>query len=312
MFQGMKYVYEVYKEKSFSKAAASLFISQPSLSGNVKRIENRIGSPIFDRSTKPLQLTEVGEHYIQAIEKIMDIENNLKNFIRDLGDLKTGTLNIGGSNFFSSWVLPSLIADFSQKFPNIQISLVEESSANLSLLLQAGKLDLMIDNCILDEQIFDHYVYQKEHLLLAVPKSYSVNTRLQEYQIPIETIHDGSFLSPEVLSVPLNSFANEPFIILRSDNDTGKRALTICQENNFTPHTIFRLDQQMTAYNIACSGMGITFIGDLLLASAPATSELIFYKLPGKNCNRNVSFYWKKGRYISRAMEEFLKIALPQ
>ena len=66
MFQGMKYVYEVYKEKSFSKAAASLFISQPSLSANVKRIENRIGSPIFDRSTKPLQLTEVGEHYIQA------------------------------------------------------------------------------------------------------------------------------------------------------------------------------------------------------------------------------------------------------
>ena len=158
MFQGMKYVYEVYKEKSFSKASASLFISQPSLSANVKRIENRIGSPIFDRSTKPLQLTEVGEHYIQAIEKIMDIENNLENFIRDLGDLKTGTLNIGGSNFFSSWVLPSLIADFSQKFPNIQISLVEESSANLSLLLQAGKLDLMIDNCILDEQIFDHYV----------------------------------------------------------------------------------------------------------------------------------------------------------
>ena len=46
MFQGMKYVYEVYKEKSFSKAAASLFISQPSLSANVKRIENRIGSPM--------------------------------------------------------------------------------------------------------------------------------------------------------------------------------------------------------------------------------------------------------------------------
>ena len=50
MFQGMEYVYEVYKEKSFSKAAASLFISQPSLSTNVRRVENRIGYPIFDRS----------------------------------------------------------------------------------------------------------------------------------------------------------------------------------------------------------------------------------------------------------------------
>ena len=69
MFQGMEYIYEVYKEKSFSKAAAALFISQPSLSANVKRVENRIGYPIFDRSTKPLQLTEVGKHYIQAVEK---------------------------------------------------------------------------------------------------------------------------------------------------------------------------------------------------------------------------------------------------
>ena len=60
MFQGMEYVYEVYKEKSFSKAAANLFISQPSLSANVRRVEARIGYPVFDRSTKPLGLTECG------------------------------------------------------------------------------------------------------------------------------------------------------------------------------------------------------------------------------------------------------------
>ena len=292
MFQGMEYIYEVYKEKSFSKAAAALFISQPSLSANVKRVENRIGYPIFDRSTKPLQLTEVGKHYIQAVEKVMDIENNLENFILDLGNLKTGTLNVGGSNFFSSWILPPLIADFSQKFPHVQISLVEESTAKLSQF----------------NQIFEHYIYQKEQLLLAVPKNYSINTKLQEYQIPIEEIRNGQFRSSDIPSVPLNKFENEPFIILRSDNDTGKRALTICQENHFSPSVIFRLDQQMTAYNIACLGMGITFIGDLLLSRVPTNSELVFYKLPGRSSKRTVFFYWKKGRYISRAMEEFLKL----
>ena len=287
MFQGMEYIYEVYKEKSFSKAAAALFISQPSLSANVKRVENRIGYPIFDRSTKPLQLTEVGKHYIQAVEKVMDIENNLENYLLDLGNLKTGTLNVGGSNFFSSWILPPLIADFSQKFPLVQISLVEESTAKLSQFLQAGKLDLVID---------------------AVPQNYSINTRLQEYQIPIEEIRNGQFRSSHIPSVPLNKFENEPFIILRSDNDTGKRALTICQENHFSPSVVFRLDQQMTAYNIACLGMGITFIGDLLLSRVPTNSELVFYKLPGQSSKRTVFFYWKKGRYISRAMEEFLKL----
>ena len=222
MLQGMEYIYEVYKEKSFSKAAAALFISQPSLSANVKRVENRIGYPIFDRSTKPLQLTEVGKHYIQAVEKVMDIENNLENYLLDLGNLKTGTLNVGGSNF--------------------------------------------------------------------------------------EEIRNGQFRSSHIPSVPLNKFENEPFIILRSDNDTGKRALTICQENHFSPSVVFRLDQQMTAYNIACLGMGITFIGDLLLSRVPTNSELVFYKLPGQSSKRTVFFYWKKGRYISRAMEEFLKL----
>ena len=53
MFQGMHYIYEVYKERSFSKAAQNLYISQPSLSAAVKKIENRIGAPLFDRSTAP-------------------------------------------------------------------------------------------------------------------------------------------------------------------------------------------------------------------------------------------------------------------
>ena len=93
MFQGMEYVYEVYKEKSFSKAAQNLFISQPSLSANVKRIEKKVGYPIFDRSTKPLGLTECGEKYIQCVEKMhaaeMEFEKaaEIRDKIRELEKL---------------------------------------------------------------------------------------------------------------------------------------------------------------------------------------------------------------------------------
>ena len=74
MFQGMRYVYEVYKEMSFSKAARNLFISQPSLSAAVKKEEAQIGFPIFDRSSNPIQLTDLGKEYIRSIEIIMDVE----------------------------------------------------------------------------------------------------------------------------------------------------------------------------------------------------------------------------------------------
>ena len=74
MFTAKKYIYEVYREKSFSKAAQNLYISQPSLSARIKKAEETIGFPIFDRSTSPLQLTEVGEVYIKAVEEIFRIE----------------------------------------------------------------------------------------------------------------------------------------------------------------------------------------------------------------------------------------------
>ena len=79
MFSGMNYVYEVYKERSFSKAAENLYISQPALSAMIKKVENKVGMPLFDRSTNPIQLTDCGKRYIKTAEKIMDLDERFKN-----------------------------------------------------------------------------------------------------------------------------------------------------------------------------------------------------------------------------------------
>ena len=69
MQQDMRYVYEVYKQKSFSKAAQALFITQPALSIAIGKLEDKIGMPIFDRSTRPISLTTAGRVYLRAIER---------------------------------------------------------------------------------------------------------------------------------------------------------------------------------------------------------------------------------------------------
>lgn len=309
MFQGMKYVYEVYREKSFSRAAANLFISQPSLSANIRRVENRIGYPIFDRSTKPLSLTECGKQYIQCVERIMNIEKDFSDFINDWGDLKTGSLILGGSNLFSSWFLPPMIAEFAARYPHIQIRLVEESTVKLTKLLQRGMIDLVLDNTYLDPDIFDSRLYQEEHLILAVPRAFSVNKNLEKFQLSVPDIQTGKFLAADFPSVPFSRFRKEPFIMLKQENDTGKRARDICHENHFEPVVVFEMDQQMTSYNVTCSGMGISFIGDIMLSKVSPDPNVVYYKLPLKYNCRSICFYWKKGRYLSRAMEEFLKIS---
>ena len=74
-------------------------------------------------------------------------------------------------------------------------------------------------------------------------------------------------------AVSLQAFTNETFIFMKQENDTGKRAARICQEHHFHPRVLFELDQQMTSYNVTCSGMGISFIGDLLDLPGSAESE---------------------------------------
>ena len=104
MFDGKEYIYAVYEEKSFSKAAQKLYITQPALSTAVKKVETRLGRPIFDRSTSPIGLTPSGEIYIDAIEKLYDLEENTVNQLNNLNGLLTGRLNIGGSIFFLSLI----------------------------------------------------------------------------------------------------------------------------------------------------------------------------------------------------------------
>ncbi len=97
-----------------------------------------MGTPLFDRSTNPIQLTDCGKEYVKCMEKILDIENGFENYLNHMNELKTGRLSIGGSNFFTSFVLPPIVSRYMQKYPFIQISLIEANTSQLEQQLISG------------------------------------------------------------------------------------------------------------------------------------------------------------------------------
>ena len=90
-----EYVLAINEDKSFSKAAKRLFISQPSLSQYINRLENQLGVTLFDRNTIPLTLTYEGELYIEAMQNIVEIFNGMQKSFDDISELKKGRINIG-------------------------------------------------------------------------------------------------------------------------------------------------------------------------------------------------------------------------
>ena len=94
MFRSMDYVYEVYKEKSFTVAAKNLYISQPALSAAIKKVEQKIGTELFDRNSNPIALTDAGRAYIKAVEKIYCVQKDFVYELNDLDQSKTGYLSV--------------------------------------------------------------------------------------------------------------------------------------------------------------------------------------------------------------------------
>ena len=104
MLKEMEYVYAVYEEQSFSKAARKLYLSQPALSAAVRRAEAEIHTPIFDRSTNPIRLTAAGTYYIDAVKRILDIRQEMESYFDALAGECQGAVKVGAASFFCAHV----------------------------------------------------------------------------------------------------------------------------------------------------------------------------------------------------------------
>ncbi len=309
MFRNKEYVLTIVREGGFSKAAEKLYISQPALSATIKRIEEKLTVPIFDRTTSPISLTEVGKEYVKQAYEIERMEEDLARYINDRVNFSVGEIKIGASSLFSAFLLPSIISDFNKKYPHVSIKIFENNTKALMKELAIGNLDIIIDNAVVKNENICASFYTSEMLLLAVPASFALNDRLRALALSAGDVKAGRHLDEE-RSVALEEFIGFPFVLLHLENDTGKRAEMLFKKHGLSPEVIFRFDQQMTAYSISCSGLGISFISDTLVKNTAASSAMLYYRLSDSETARNIYFFQKKNRYQSLACQKFMEHTL--
>ena len=268
-----------------------------------------IGFPIFDRSTNPIGLTDFGREYIKAAEHIMDAQTQFQNFVSDVNGLRVGSITVGATNLFTSYILPPILSRFTALYPKVTVDLVEAGTAELTERLLSGRVDLIIENMELDPDVFERLPFCPEHLLLTVPKALASARRAEKWALTAQDVREGRHLEDACSAVPLELFKDDEFLFLKSGNDTRARAKRICAAAGFVPRVKLELEQQITAYNLSACGMGISFSGDLLISRVPPSDSLCFFKLGGEEAVRTVSFYLKRSRYHMKAIEAFLDCA---
>lgn len=300
----MQYVYEVFKQGSFSKAAEKLCITQPALSIAVKKVEEDLGLPIFNRHSKPIQLTNAGIIYIGKIEQIRNLEKELRSEINDINNLAVGSINIAGTNYINSHVLPIVISQYIKKFPGIKISLIESDSSNLHKLLDDDEIDITFICGDINAKKYNIQCVFKDTLILAVPTNY-VTPAMLPFSMDAHDLERSSYTRKKCLDI--NHLRTIPFIILRKQNNLHLRSLKIFEQAGIEPVIIQELDQLVTAYYFCSQGIGATFVSSFL-ATSEHLDGIKYFKVNSTETTRSFYSVTKKNSYIPIAVKEFISL----
>ncbi|MBQ4898401.1 LysR family transcriptional regulator [Paenibacillus sp. Marseille-P2973] len=285
----LQYTLQIAEERNFSRAADKLHIAQPSLSQQLSKLEQELGVKLFQRNTSTVELTHAGASFIEHARKIMDAVQQLRQEMDDISQLRAGRVVIGSMPITGSHLLPYVLPAFNAAYPDIQVTLLEDTSLNLEKLTAGGGTDLSLLSLPLQEPSLTYEPIGEEIIDLAVPP-----------QHPLAALESSSE------GVSLEQLKDEPFIVLKKGQGFRKLTMDLCRGAGFEPNVVFESNNIETVQSLVAAGMGITLVPRFIARAK--RSELIPVYIPlASSPSRTLVIAYRRGRYLSKAAEAFIE-----
>jgi len=288
-------------ERSFTRAAQKLHITQQSLSSHIAALEEELGCQLIVRHV-PLELTYAGNVFLRHSGHIQQELTQLRREFCDIVEKQTGILRIGVAATRGRTLMPTLVPEFQQHYPNIEIELVEGINDTLQYSLLKGEIDLAIANFpknIPDIELCDFY---GEDIALLVSQKLVESLAQQNVHIDGDAIARGD----------LSSLSHCPFVLTNQDNIAGRIGSILFAKSNVSPIVRVRSDNMETLLSLCLHGAGACFC-PLNLMEAVLTpgeiSTLLCFPL-GDQAHYQIRFGYLKTNYQWKVITEFIHISL--
>ena len=256
-------VLAVVREGSFTAAAKSLFITQPTLSHQIRQIEEQLGSPIFVRSKTAIELTPAGHVYVQAARRILQIETQMNEALGALSGTSEGILRLGLPAQRADELLPQVLADFYALYPNVRIEALTAQQQELERMLLGGELHMALLSGEADNPQLEYQLIASDEVVLLASKKTELAQRI-----------------PSGSTISLRECAEERFV-LPADNLHFSRAYDeLLSQVSVTPNIVCRTDDSQCAKRI-CASCSLVMLCPFitLLSDTPAMQQLAHYRL---------------------------------
>ncbi len=277
----LKYIIAVARERHFGRAAEACFVSQPTLSVAIKKLEDELGVAIFERGGNEVGVTPIGLRIVTQAQKILEESANLKEIARQGHDPLTGPLRVGIIHTIGPYLLPKLIPLQLRLTPQMPLILQESFTVRLLELLRQGEIDCAVVALPLPEAGLEIRPLYEEDFIAALPRHHRL---AKEKEIDTEMLKQ------------------ETMLLLGAGHCFRDQVLEVCPEmSRFSAATdgiqrSFEGSSLETIRHMVAAGLGITLLPMTALPEKPRSEEDLVYYVPLKHPipNREVVLIWRR------------------
>ena len=244
----LEYVLTLAEERNLTRAAAKLFISQPTLTNYINRLEQELGVRLFDRSVQPIAVTEAGTVYIRDMKQIHGEEQALRAKLKMLNK-KNRTFSVGIPSIRSEYVLPKALAGFMESFPDVTVNVDTRVEEFLEKELENGSLDVAIGVLSTAYPGIQYECLGEDRIYLLIPRCFSCVAHLKPEEGTLENPYmiEGSGLSGKRLLLP------------RVGGGQYRSAMLLIEKYGIVSENRINCSNLHTLYQLVGEGVGILF-----------------------------------------------------
>ncbi|MHB8912166.1 MAG: LysR substrate-binding domain-containing protein [Lysobacter sp.] len=280
----LKYLIALADHRHFGRAAAASFVSQPTLSTQIRKLEDELGVSLVERAPRRVMLTPIGRDIAERARKVIAEVEQMAEIARRSQDPEAGTVRLGLFPTLAPYLLPHVLPGLRARFPRLELLLVEEKTDAILARLRDGRLDAaLLALPIHDDQLQVEFLFD-EPFLLAVPQKHVLADRG---------------------SLELHDLDDQHLLLLEEGHCLRDQALDVCRMAGADERDGFRATSLETLRQMVASGVGITLLPMLAVQPpVPVSPDIALLPFRDDAPHRRIAMVWRR----SSAMAAFLQL----
>jgi DNA-binding transcriptional LysR family regulator len=281
----LQYFLEVAQVRNFTRAAERLHIAQPALSEQIRRLEEELGVKLLDRGRRESGLTAAGKVLAERAAGLLEQVESTRRAVQDIVGLRAGRLVVGAIPSVSACLLPPVVAAFRERYPQVELLLVEGTSELVAEWVENGRADVgVVQLPVAGERLVSTDLLEERFVLLVGP-GHRLNGRV---------------------SMSVRDLSDEQFVFYKGRARAS--ALEACREAGFVPKVACETGELATVCSLVAAGLGIAILPEL--AARRSESACVSVSLVGPEIKRQLALIRAQRREPSPATSAFSSLLI--